>query len=86
MFDVIKKKGKKVLAYRLGEAHPVIDRLVSEEKILPCEDGSFEIMSLEAYNGGSGKGQSAQPGDYIKLDDTGFPIPITRSSLLPITA
>jgi len=75
MFNVVKKKGTKLFAYRLGESHPVIDRLVSEGKIIPREDGAFEILSQEAYNGGSGKGQLAYTGDYVKIDSSGFPYP-----------
>lgn len=75
MFDVVKKNGTRLFAYRLGETHPVIDRLISEGKIVPRENDEFEIMSQEAYNGGSGKGQLAHAGDYIKIDSSGFPYP-----------
>lgn len=75
MFDIIKKSGIRLFAYRLGEPHPVIERLISEGKIVPRENGEFEIMSQEAYNGGSGRGQYARAGDYIKIDSFGFPYP-----------
>lgn len=75
MIDIIKKNGTRLFAYRLGETHPVIDRLLSEGKIVVRDNGEFEIMSLEAYNGGSGKGQIAHAGDYIKIASSGFPYP-----------
>ena len=75
MIDIIKKNGTRLFAYKLGESHPEIDRLISEGKIVPHEDGTFEVMSLEAYSGRSGNGQLARTGDYIKIDSSGFPYP-----------
>lgn len=69
---VIKKSGKKVLAYRLGSDSPVIDNLISTGKILPRHDETYEVMSRESTNG---CGQIAKLGDYIKIDSTGYPYP-----------
>lgn len=74
MFDVIKKPIR-LNAYRLGEQHPVIDRLISEGKLTPLEDGTFEIVTRESDAGVSGKGEIARKGDYIKFDAGGFPYP-----------
>lgn len=69
---VIKKHGKTVKAYRLGCESEVLDKLISEGKLIPCEHGTYEIMSQESVNGG---GQIAHEGDYIKIDSSGNPYP-----------
>lgn len=69
---VIKKHGKTVSAYRLGDRSEVIEKLIVEGKIMPREDGTFEVMSQKSVNG---SGQIAKIGDYIKLDSTGCPYP-----------
>ncbi len=74
MKNAIKKSGKRVFAYRLGEGHPEIGRLIAEGRLIPHGD-SFEVMSQEAVRGGSGKGQTAHWGDYIKIDSLGYPYP-----------
>lgn len=74
MFKV-QKKATRLHAYRLGDPHPVLDRLIAEGGIVPQEDGMFEILSLEAAAGGSGKGELAKTGDYIKLSLDGVPYP-----------
>ncbi|MDO5133637.1 MAG: hypothetical protein Q4D81_11765 [Eubacteriales bacterium] len=75
MIRVIKKEGKIIHAYRLGDSSPVLDRLIAEGKIIPLKDGGFEVLSREALLGGSGHGQVASRGDYIKLDTEGCPYP-----------
>ena len=75
MLKVIKNSGKSVFAYRLGDDHPVLRKLIREEKIVPLNDGTFEVFSQEAVNGGSGHGQLAKVGDYVKLDSAGHPYP-----------
>ena len=72
---VIKNNGKRVFAYMLGSSHPVIDALIEDGRIIPHDDGTYEIMSLEAVNG---SGQIARSGDYLKLDFSGNPYPNDR--------
>ncbi|MDY5001752.1 MAG: hypothetical protein SO122_04710, partial [Eubacteriales bacterium] len=72
---VIKNNGKRVFAYMLGSSHPVIDALIEDGRIIPHDDGTYEIMSLEAVNG---SGQLARSGDYLKLDSSGNPYPNDR--------
>lgn len=75
MIDIIKKHGKIIQAWRLGEPSLEISNLIQERKIIPLPDGCFEIMSREAFSGGSGHGQIARRGDYVKIDNGGFPYP-----------
>lgn len=78
MINVIKKYGKTVQAYRLGEVHPMLERLIAEKKVVPIDGGkNYEVFSQEAVNSGSGHGQIACFGDYIKIDSAGFPYPNT---------
>ena len=53
MKRIIKKRGRVYLAYRLGEDHPVIQRLMKEGKVVPLDDGTYEVFSQEAVNEGS---------------------------------
>ena len=69
---VIKKEGKRVKAYRLGEGGPVLEELERRGLLRPLGDGVWEIFSREAVNGG---GQLAKTGDYVKLDGDGCPYP-----------
>lgn len=75
MFRVIKNKGKIVKAYRLGEESPAINQLIAEGKIVSLENGKYEVFSQEALKGGSGHGELASAGDYVKVDSTGAPYP-----------
>lgn len=79
MIKVIKKHGKRVNAYRLGTTSPVLDQLFKDGKLIQLTDRTFEIMSRESIAGGSGHGQLAHEGDYIKLDSEGFPYPNSAS-------
>lgn len=76
MLKVIKNEGKMVNAYCLGKANKTVENLIAEGKVIPLEDGGFEVMSQEAVAGGSGHGQLASAGDYIKIDSTGCPYPV----------
>ena len=69
---VIKKEGKRVKAYRLGDGSPVLEDLERRGLLLRRADGLWEIFSREAVNGG---GQLAKTGDYVKLDGDGCPYP-----------
>ena len=75
MFKVIKNKGRIVSAYRLGDSHPELDRLIAEGRIKVCGSGRYEIMSQEVVAAGSTAGQAASDGDYVKIDGMGFPYP-----------
>lgn len=72
MLKVIKKAGKKINAYRLGDESPMLKALIAEGKIIPHENGLFEIMSQEIRDT---RGELARRGDYVKVDSLGFPYP-----------
>lgn len=78
MLKIIKKHGKIVKAYRLGDRHPVLEELMKKGKIVLMEDGTFEVFSQEAVQSESGHGQKAVAGDWIRLDSKGFPYPCTH--------
>lgn len=69
---VIKKNGKVVKAYRLGEDNPVILQFINEGKIKKTGDGIYELFSKEAVNG---KGQVAYDGYYARVDSDGYVYP-----------
>lgn len=79
MFKVIKKHGKTVQAYRLGDDAPVLRALADTSKLVKTGEHSWEIFSQEAVRGGSGHGQAAQDGDYIKIDSQGHPYPNAKA-------
>lgn len=78
MLKIMKKQGKSVKAYCLGAKNPEIVRLISEGKIIALGNGLYELMSQEAVTGDSGHGELAKAGDYVKLDNAGFPYPNDR--------
>jgi len=75
MFKLMKKKGNRVRAFRLGTDHPLLRQLTAEGTLVPLPDGTFEVYSQEARKGGTGRGELARAGDYIKLDSSGAPYP-----------
>ena len=75
MIKVLKKNGKRVEAYRLGDAEPVLQRLMEEGKLRVLADGTYEVFSREAVQAGSGRGEIAGAGDYVKIDSGGYPYP-----------
>lgn len=79
MFKVIKKQGKIVEAYRLGEESEPVRRLIQEGKIVEKDQGIFEVFSQEAVNT---SGEIAYPGDYIKVDSSGAPYPVKSDFFL----
>lgn len=79
MLKAVKKHGKMIHAYRLGSPSSVLDQLIRERKLIHRPDGSFEVLSREAVAGGSGHGEIAHAGDYIKIDSEGFPYPNSAS-------
>lgn len=72
MRKVIKKNGKIVKAYCLGESSVVERELIKEGKIVQNGSGGYELFSQEAVNG---TGEKAVKGDYFKIDSKGFPYP-----------
>lgn len=72
MLTIMKKTGRPVEAYRLGENEPMEQKLLEEKKIRRTEDGAYELFSSEAVNGA---GELAEAGDYFKVDSHGFPYP-----------
>lgn len=75
MFKVIKNKGKIVQAYQLGNDHPILNQLIIQGQIKKLGDGRYEVFSQEAVNGGTGNGQVAEKGDWIKIDSKDYPYP-----------
>ena len=75
MLRIKKKRGKIVLAYKLGQVHEVLKQLIKTGKIVDLKDGSYEVFSLEAVNSESGHGQVAFVGDWVRLDSAGYPYP-----------
>lgn len=79
MFKVIKKNGSVKKAYKLGEVNEVLSQLILEGKIVPiCNGEQYEVFSQEAVKGGSGHGQIADKGDWIKIDSADYPYPNER--------
>ncbi|MFQ9514724.1 MAG: hypothetical protein ACLRZ9_02745 [Eubacterium sp.] len=72
MKKIIKKQGKTVKAYRLGDNTEVEKNLIGNGKIRKKSDGNYEIFSREAVNG---TGEIAKIGDYFKVDSKGHPYP-----------
>lgn len=79
MFKVIKKHGKIVKAYRLGGTSPVLCALADSGKLVKKGNHHWEVFSQEAIRNGSGHGQAAQNGDYIKIDSQGYPYPNAKA-------
>lgn len=75
MKKAIKKSGKTVKAYRLGDKNPVTEKLAAEGKIVKIDENTFELFSQEAVNG---HGQIAKKGDWYKIDSTGAPYPNSK--------
>lgn len=75
MFKVIKNKGKIVQAYKLQKNNETIKRLMKNGKITYIGDGKYEVHSLETIGE---KGEIAVEGDWIKIDDSGYPYPNSR--------
>lgn len=71
--------GRKIVkAYCLGENSEMERQLIQEGAIRKHADGHYELFSLEAKDG---QGQTAQPGDYFKvdaLDGKHYPYPNDR--------
>ncbi len=78
----IKNKGKLVRAYELGTGTEMERLLIEEGAIRHEPDGSYRLFSQEAING---EGQTAQKGDFFKVDNVGgrhYPYPNKRDWFL----
>lgn len=71
------KKPNRTQAWELGAGSAMEKKMISDGLIVPREGGRYELFSLEAV---SGRGQSAQAGDYFKVDGTGHPYPNARAA------
>lgn len=74
-----RKKRKTVTAYELGARSPKEEQLIREGTIRCLPDGRYALFSQEAVNG---TGETAQPGDFFKVDVIGgrnYPYPNSRS-------
>lgn len=75
MLKIKKKHGKVVKAYRLGDMYTVLKQMIEDGKIIDLKNGSFEVFSQEAVKSESGHGQVANTGDWVRLDEAGYPYP-----------
>lgn len=75
MLKIVKKQGKIVRAFRLGDEHPVLSELIAVSKIKKVDECTYEVFSQEAVKAASGHGQLATVGDWIRIDGAGFPYP-----------
>lgn len=75
MFKVIKNKSKIVKAYKLQKDSDTIQNLMKSGKITYRGDKKYEVHSLETLGG---KGELAVEGDWIKIDDSGYPYPNSK--------
>lgn len=78
MFKVIKNKSKIVKAYKLQKDSDTIQNLMKSGKITYRGDKKYEVHSLETLGG---KGELAVEGDWIKIDDSGYPYPNSKEFL-----
>ena len=71
-----KKKEVLLRAWQLGADSPMERELIGMGRIVPRDDGTYELFSLEA----TGRvGQIARRGDYFKVDPPGCPYPNERA-------
>lgn len=75
MLKIVKKQGKIVQAYRLGNEHPVLNELIAANKIKKVDECTYEVFSQEAVKAASGHGQLVGAGDWVRVDGAGFPYP-----------
>lgn len=67
-----KKKLIRLQAWQLGKNTPMERKMIEEGRIIKRDDGQYELFSLEA----TGQvGQTAQAGDYFKVDPPNRPYP-----------
>ena len=73
------KTAVRVRAWELGAGSGMEKEMIRCEKIVAHPDGTFELFSQETTEG---KGQTAMPGDYFKVDDRGCLHPNKRAFFL----
>ena len=61
-----------VTAYRLGEDHPALEKLIREGILIPHVGGLWEVFTRETLGQ---RGELAREGDYLKIDRGGYPYP-----------
>lgn len=72
---IIKKTGKVVEAYQLGNDSDMERALINSGRIIKHSSGKYELFSQESVNG---SGELAENGDYFKVDSAGFPYPNSK--------
>lgn len=73
------KTATRVQAWELGAGSEMEKEMIRRGKIVAHPGGSYELFSQEAPEG---RGQMAKAGDFLKVDEKGFPRPQERSSFL----
>lgn len=75
----VKKKDIKIIAYSLSNTdEAILKQLIEEKKIVPLKDGTFEVFSQEVIRANSLHGEIATKDDYIKVDSTRLPYPVSH--------
>lgn len=69
----------RIQAWELGAGSDMEKEMIRCGKIVAHPGGSYELFSREAPEG---KGQMAKAGDFLKVDEKGYPRPQERSSFL----
>lgn len=70
MAKVIGNHGPIMEAYELGKRTPAEMILILEGKLAYVGDGVYEVFSKDVY---PGPGKKAKIGDFVKIDEDGFP-------------
>lgn len=81
MHIVSKNKGKRMKAWQLTtqmeENAPAVQEMLQNGRIEYLGDGRYAVWSQEAAKAGIG-GEKAAAGDYVKVDGSGAPYPVSR--------
>ena len=76
---VRKRPAGPVTALCLGEGSPLERELIARGLLVPQPDGGIRVRTRESSEE---PGELAQPGDFVKLDQGGFPYPVRREVFL----
>lgn len=76
---VRKRPAGPVTALCLGEGSPLERELIARGLLVPQPDGGIRVRTRES---GEEPGELARLGDYVKLDQGGFPYPVRREVFL----
>lgn len=71
---IIKNIGEMVKVCRLGWSSEMEQKLIEEGKIRLC-NGRVSIYEIFSQNNKAGHGEIARAGDFIKIDEDGYPYP-----------